>query len=54
MFLALDRTDLDDQLYDTFQASDLLPEKPFQVGTRDELRAELANRLMGGIIFSTL
>src|SRR5580704_15870456 len=49
-----DRTDLDDQLYDTFQASDLLPEKPLQVGARDELRAELANRRMGGIIFSTL
>ena len=33
-----DRTDLDDQLYDTFEASDLLPEKPVQIGTRDELR----------------
>lgn len=49
-----DRTDLDDQLYDTFQASDLLPEKPLQAGTRDELRAELASRRMGGIIFTTL
>ena len=49
-----DRTDLDDQLFDTFQASDLLPEKPLQVGTRDELRTELANRRMGGIIFTTL
>ena len=49
-----DRTDLDDQLYDTFQASDLLPEKPLQAGTREELRAELANRRMGGIIFTTL
>jgi type I restriction enzyme R subunit len=49
-----DRTDLDDQLYGTFQASDLLPEKPVQVATRDELRAELLNRRMGGIIFTTL
>ena len=49
-----DRTDLDDQLYDTFDASDLLPEKPLQVATRDELRAELANRRMGGILFTTL
>ena len=49
-----DRTDLDDQLFGTFQASDLLPEKPLQVSTRDELRAELANRRMGGIIFTTL
>ena len=39
-----DRTDLDDQLFDTFEASELLPEKPLQIGTRDELRDELANR----------
>ena len=49
-----DRTDLDDQLYDTFQSSDLLPEKPLQASTREGLRAELANRRMGGIIFTTL
>ena len=49
-----DRTDLDDQLYDTFQASELLPEKPLQVATREELRAELANKRMGGIVFTTL
>src|SRR6266540_4966551 len=48
-----DRTDLDDQLYDTFAASDLLAE-PLQVTTRDHLRTELANRRTGGIIFSTL
>jgi len=33
-----DRTDLDDQLYDTFEASELLPDEPHQVATRDELR----------------
>ena len=49
-----DRTDLDDQLYTTFDASDLLPEKPAQIGTREELRTVLANRRMGGIIFTTL
>jgi type I restriction enzyme R subunit len=49
-----DRTDLDDQLYTTFDASDLLPEKPFQIGTREELRTVLANRRTGGIIFTTL
>jgi type I restriction enzyme, R subunit len=49
-----DRTDLDDQLYDTFQASELLPEAPVQAATRDELRTQLANRRTGGIIFSTL
>jgi type I restriction enzyme R subunit len=49
-----DRTDLDDQLYDTFQASELLPEKPLQVATREDLRIELSNRRMGGIVFTTL
>ena len=49
-----DRTDLDDQLYETFDASELLPERPVQAATRDELRTQLANRRTGGIIFSTL
>lgn len=49
-----DRTDLDDQLFDTFLASELLPETPIQAMTRDELRTELANRRTGGIVFSTL
>lgn len=49
-----DRTDLDDQLFGTFQASALLPEEPRQAATRDELRTELANRRTGGIIFTTL
>lgn len=49
-----DRTDLDDQLYGTFEASELLPESPVQVMTRDQLRAELASRRSGGILFTTL
>jgi type I restriction enzyme R subunit len=49
-----DRTDLDDQLFTTFDTSDLLPEKPVQIGSREELRAALATRTMGGIIFTTL
>ena len=49
-----DRTDLDEQLFDTFSASELLPEQPIQALTRDELRTELTNRRTGGIIFSTL
>ena len=49
-----DRTDLDDQVYDTFQVSALLPEKPLQIATREELRAELANKRTGGIVFTTL
>ncbi|HEY7223719.1 MAG TPA: type I restriction endonuclease subunit R [Micromonosporaceae bacterium] len=49
-----DRTDLDDQLFQSFQESQLLPEQPRQVTTREEMRAELTNRTVGGIIFSTL
>ena len=49
-----DRTDLDDQLYGTFEASELLPEAPLQVMTRDQLRDELAGRRNGGILFTTL
>jgi type I restriction enzyme R subunit len=49
-----DRLDLDNQLFDTFQASMLLPEQPQQVASRDALRTELKNRTSGGIIFSTL
>jgi type I restriction enzyme, R subunit len=49
-----DRTDLDDQLFESFVTSELLPEKPLQAPTRDVLRTELTNRRTGGIIFTTL
>ncbi|MEV5752465.1 type I restriction endonuclease subunit R [Actinoallomurus sp. NPDC052308] len=49
-----DRTDLDDQLFDGFNASELLPEKPVPVTSRDQLRTELTNRRTGGIYFTTL
>jgi type I restriction enzyme R subunit len=50
-----DRTDLDDQLYDTFAASELLPEAPVAITSRDQLRVELARRVSGGgILFTTL
>jgi type I restriction enzyme R subunit len=50
-----DRNDLDDQLFSTFQDSQiLLGQAPSQVETRDALRAELANRRTGGIVFTTL
>ena len=53
--LITDRTDLDDQLYDTFQDSQmLLGQAPLQVATREELRTELLNRRTGGIVFTTL
>ncbi|MEV6982248.1 HsdR family type I site-specific deoxyribonuclease [Sphaerisporangium sp. NPDC051017] len=49
-----DRTELDDQLFDGFVVSELLPEKPRQLTSREELRTELANRRTGGIYFTTL
>lgn len=49
-----DRTELDGQLYQGFERSLLLPEKPQQVRRRSELRDELGNRTTGGIYFSTL
>ncbi len=49
-----DRTDLDDQLFGTFQTSELLTDKPVQVGSREELRETLANTTTGGIVFTTL
>lgn len=49
-----DRTELDTQLFDGFQASALLPEGPQKIRTRDELREQLAQRRTGGIYFTTL
>ena len=50
-----DRNDLDGQLFATFcAASDLLKTTPVQAGSRDELRALLASRQVGGIIFTTV
>lgn len=49
-----DRTDLDDQLFETFTESEILPEEPKQITSRAELRAELAAKRTGGILFTTL
>ncbi|WP_410630730.1 type I restriction endonuclease subunit R [Amycolatopsis sp. cmx-4-83] len=49
-----DRSDLDDQLFTTFETSGLLPTKPLQLNSRSQLREELANRTIGGILFTTL
>lgn len=50
-----DRTDLDDQLFDTFlESQELLRQEPVQVETRADLRAVVVNRNAGGIIFTTL
>ncbi|MEV1001808.1 type I restriction endonuclease subunit R [Nonomuraea sp. NPDC050202] len=54
IILITDRNDLDDQLYSTFLESAILPEKPRQIMTRVELRAELAAKRTGGILFTTL
>lgn len=50
-----DRNDLDGQLFGVFSlAHDLLREQPVQVSTRQDLRAKLANRPSGGIVFATI
>lgn len=49
-----DRTELDGQLFETFNQSLLLADKPVQVSTRSQLRDELTNRTSGGIYFTTL
>lgn len=49
-----DRTELDGQLFQTFDRSLLLAEKPLQVRLRSQLREELQSRVTGGIYFTTL
>ncbi|RXK88212.1 type I restriction endonuclease subunit R [Chlorobaculum sp. 24CR] len=50
-----DRNDLDGQLFGVFSLSqDLLREQPAQAESRHDLRAKLANRPSGGIIFTTI
>ena len=55
MVVVTDRNDLDGQLFQTFVgARSLLKETPQQAEDRDELRALLAGRPSGGIIFTTV
>ena len=55
LVIVTDRNDLDGQLFQTFVgAKALLKELPQQANDRDELRALLAGRPAGGIIFSTV
>ena len=49
-----DRTELDGQLFQTFDRSLLLSEKPTRIASRSELRGELQSRNTGGIYFTTL
>ncbi len=54
VIVVTDRTELDGQLFQTFDQSLLLAEKPVQVRERAQLRDELQNRVTGGIYFTTL
>jgi type I restriction enzyme R subunit len=55
LVVVTDRNDLDGQLYETFcQAQELLKQTPEQADSREELRAKLASRQAGGIIFTTV
>lgn len=50
-----DRNDLDDQLYNQFaKCQKFLREEPVQASSRQHLRELLENRLVGGIIFTTM
>jgi type I restriction enzyme R subunit len=55
LVVVTDRNDLDGQLYETFcGAQELLKQTPEQAESREELRAKLASRQAGGIIFTTI
>jgi type I restriction enzyme R subunit len=49
-----DRNELDGQLFQTFDRSLLLSEKPTRIATRAQLRDQLQSRVTGGIYFTTL
>lgn len=49
-----DRTELDGQLFASFQRNTLLPEEPKQITSREGLRTNLAANNGGGILFTTL
>ncbi|AZT99553.1 type I restriction endonuclease subunit R [Brevibacterium linens] len=49
-----DRTELDSQLFETFDRSQLLAENPVKISSRRELREALTHKATGGIYFSTL
>lgn len=54
LVMLTDRNDLDDQLFaEVFVPARLLPERPRQAESRDQLR-QLLNRKAGGIIFTTI
>lgn len=55
LVIVTDRNDLDGQLFATFSAGEkLIRQTPIQADGREELRAELACRETGGVIFTTI
>ena len=54
LILVTDRNELDTQLFESFNRSQLLDESPARVASREQLRSELTNRRTGGIYFTTL
>ena len=54
LIVVTDRRELDGQLFETFNRSELLDESPVKVTKREQLRDELSNRTTGGIYFTTL
>jgi type I restriction enzyme, R subunit len=54
LVVVTDRTELDSQLFEAFNRSQLLSESPVNVTTRKQLRAQLMDRATGGIFFTTL
>ena len=54
LIILTDRNDLDDQLFGTFSSASIMPEKPLQVKSKEELQEELRKRASGGIIFATI
>ena len=54
LVVVTDRTELDSQLFEAFNRSQLLTESPVNVAKRKQLREELSNRVTGGIYFTTL
>lgn len=50
-----DRNNLDDVLYDTFVAAKaLLRQGPVIADSRDDLRAQIGARTVGGVVFTTI
>ena len=55
IIIVTDRNDLDDQLFETFLASeDLLRQKPIQCKDRDDIYKHLNDKPAGGIFFTTM